>query len=65
MKTIAEWFPKKERGLAAGMFNAGTSAGTILALLLVPWILSVNGWHEVFIITGSLGDYPINCVIPP
>ncbi|MBU2904088.1 MFS transporter [Arenibacter algicola] len=55
MKTIAEWFPKKERGLAAGMFNAGTSAGTILALLLVPWILSVYGWHEVFIITGSLG----------
>ena len=55
MKTIAEWFPKKERGLAAGIFNAGTSAGTILALLLVPWILSVYGWHEVFIITGSLG----------
>jgi len=55
MKTIAEWFPKRERGLAAGMFNAGTSAGTILALLLVPWILSKYGWHEVFIITGSLG----------
>ena len=55
MKTIAEWFPKKERGLATGMFNAGTSAGTILALLVVPWILSAYGWHEVFIITGSLG----------
>lgn len=55
MKTIAEWFPKKERGLATGMFNAGTSAGTILALLVVPWILGIYRWHEVFIITGSLG----------
>ncbi|MEO5998868.1 MAG: MFS transporter [Chitinophagaceae bacterium] len=55
MKTIAEWFPKKERGLATGMFNAGTSAGIILALLVVPWILSHYGWRAVFIITGSLG----------
>lgn len=55
MKTIAEWFPKKERGLAAGMFNAGTSAGTILALIVTPWILSAYGWHGVFIITGALG----------
>ncbi len=55
MKTIAEWFPEKERGVAAGMFNAGTSAGTILALLVVPWILSAFSWHWAFIITGSLG----------
>lgn len=55
MKTIAEWFPRKERAVATGMFNAGTSAGTIIALLCVPWILSVYGWHEVFIITGALG----------
>ena len=55
MKTIAEWFPRRERGLATGMFNAGTSVGTVLALLVVPWILSFYGWHMVFIITGSLG----------
>lgn len=55
MKTIAEWFPRRERALATGLVNAGVSVGTILALLLVPWILSMYGWHEVFIITGSLG----------
>lgn len=55
MKTIAEWFPRKERALATGLFNAGTSVGIILALLIVPWILSYYGWHEVFIITGSIG----------
>ncbi len=55
MKTIAEWFPRKERALAAGLFNAGTSAGIIIALLIVPWILGSYGWHEVFIITGLLG----------
>lgn len=55
MKTIAEWFPKKERALATGLFNAGTSVGIILALLIVPWILSSYGWHEVFIFTGSFG----------
>lgn len=55
MKTIAEWFPRKERALATGLFNAGTSVGIILALIIVPWILSTYGWHEVFIVTGSLG----------
>jgi len=55
MKTIAEWFPRKERALATGLFNAGTSVGIILALIIVPWILGSYGWHEVFIITGSLG----------
>jgi MFS transporter, ACS family, hexuronate transporter len=55
MKTIAEWFPRKERALATGLFNAGTSFGIIIALLVVPLILSSFGWHEVFIITGSVG----------
>jgi ACS family hexuronate transporter-like MFS transporter len=55
MKTIAEWFPRKERALATGLFNAGTSFGIIIALLVVPLILSNFGWHEVFIITGSVG----------
>src|SRR6187455_127902 len=55
MKTVAEWFPKKERGLAAGIFNSGTSIGVVIALLITPWILVNMGWQQVFIITGSLG----------
>ncbi len=55
VKTVAEWFPQKERALATGLFNAGTSVGVVAALLIVPWILSNYGWQEVFWITGSLG----------
>ncbi len=54
-KTVAEWFPKKERALATGIFNAGTSVGVVVALLMVPPILANYGWHEVFWITGGLG----------
>jgi MFS transporter, ACS family, hexuronate transporter len=55
MKAVAEWFPKNERALATGIFNAGTSIGVVSALLIVPWILSYYGWQEVFWITGGLG----------
>ncbi|MBD2755836.1 MFS transporter [Spirosoma validum] len=55
VKAVAEWFPKKERGLATGLFNAGTSIGVVVAVLVVPWILNRYGWHEVFWITGALG----------
>lgn len=55
MKTVSEWFPKKERALATGIFNSGTSVGVVLALIIVPWILSHYGWHEVFWITGAFG----------
>jgi MFS family permease len=55
MKTVAEWFPKKERGLAAGIFNSGTSIGVVIALLITPWILVNMGWQQVFIVTGALG----------
>jgi ACS family hexuronate transporter-like MFS transporter len=55
MKAVAEWFPKKERALATGIFNAGTSVGVVLALLITPWILVNYGWQEVFWITGALG----------
>ena len=47
MKTVSEWFPKKEKALATGIFNSGTSVGVVLALLIVPWILNHFGWHEV------------------
>lgn len=55
VKTVSEWFPKKEKALATGIFNSGTSIGVIVALFLVPWILSHWGWQEAFIITGALG----------
>ena len=55
VKTVAEWFPKKERALATGIFNAGTSVGVVFALLITPYIYSHLGWHAVFWITGSLG----------
>lgn len=55
VKTVAEWFPNKERALATGLFNAGTSIGVVVALLIVPWILNTYGWQEVFWITGALG----------
>ncbi|SDF18011.1 MFS transporter, ACS family, hexuronate transporter, partial [Pricia antarctica] len=55
MKAVSEWFPKKERALATGIFNSGTSIGVVVALLVTPWILTNYGWHEVFWITGSFG----------
>ncbi len=55
IKTVAEWFPKKERALAAGIFNSGTNIGAILAPLTVPFIAEVWGWEWAFIITGAIG----------
>lgn len=55
MKAVAEWFPKKERALATGIFNSGTAIGVVVALILVPLIMQSYGWKEVFWITGSLG----------
>src|SRR4029077_16680172 len=55
IKTVAEWFPKKERAFATGIFNSGTSIGAILAPLTVPFINKQWGWQWAFIITGSFG----------
>ncbi len=55
IKTVAEWFPKKERALAAGIFNSGTNVGAILAPLTVPLIAVSMGWEWAFIITGAIG----------
>lgn len=55
IKTVAEWFPKKERALATGIFNSGTNFGAILAPLTVPFIAETWGWQWAFIITGSVG----------
>lgn len=54
-KTIAEWFPKKERALAIGIFNSGTNVGAILAPMTVPLIAMTMGWQWAFILTGAFG----------
>ncbi len=55
IKCVAEWFPKKERALATGIFNAGTNIGAIITPLIVPWIAIHMGWRWAFLITGALG----------
>jgi len=55
IKTVAEWFPKKERAFATGLFNAGSNVGAIVAPLVVPWIALKWGWQEAFIFTGAIG----------
>ena len=53
IKTVAEWFPKKERALATGIFNSGTSVGAILVPLAVPWLTVHLGWQSAFLFTGG------------
>jgi MFS transporter, ACS family, hexuronate transporter len=55
IKTVAEWFPRKERALATGIFNAGTNVGAVVAPLVVPWLALTWGWQSAFIITGLAG----------
>ena len=55
IKTVAEWFPKKERALTTGIFNAGTNVGAIVAPLTVPWVFIHWGWQWAFVLTGGLG----------
>lgn len=54
-KTVAEWFPKKERAFAGGIFNSGTNVGAILAPLLVPWLAINYSWKVAFIAIGAIG----------
>jgi ACS family hexuronate transporter-like MFS transporter len=55
IKAVAEYFPKKERSLATGIFNSGSNVGAILAPLTVPWIAVNWGWETAFIIIGGIG----------
>ncbi|HLZ50214.1 MAG TPA: MFS transporter [Candidatus Acidoferrum sp.] len=55
IKAVAEWFPKKERALATGIFNAGTNVGAIITPLIVPWMVVHWGWRSAFIGIGALG----------
>jgi ACS family hexuronate transporter-like MFS transporter len=55
IKTVAEWFPKKERALATGIFNAGSNVGALLAPWIVPILFVWKGWEAAFIATGFAG----------
>src|SRR5215217_4932224 len=55
IKTVAEWFPKKERALATGIFNSGSNVGAIITPFIVRWITDRWGWRAAFIFTGALG----------
>jgi len=55
IKTVAEWFPKKERAFATGIFNSGTNVGALLTPIAVPWITLHWGWKWAFILTGLTG----------
>jgi len=55
IKTVAEWFPTRERAFATGIFNAGSNVGAILTPIMVPWIALTWGWRAAFIVTGALG----------
>ena len=57
IKAIAEWFPRRERALAAGLFNAGTNVGAIVAPLAVPMLTLAFGWQWAFLATGALGFF--------
>lgn len=55
VKATAEWFPRRERAFATGVFNAGSNVGAILSSLLVPPMVFAFGWQAAFVVTGSLG----------
>jgi ACS family hexuronate transporter-like MFS transporter len=61
IKTVAEWFPKRERALATAIFNSGSNAGAMIAALFVPWCMihfgDQQGWKMAFIFTGAIGFF--------
>lgn len=61
IKTVAEWFPKRERALATAIFNSGSNFGAMVAALFVPWCMvyfgDQKGWQMAFIVTGAAGFF--------
>jgi len=56
-KAVAEWFPKRERGLAVALFDSGSSIGGVVAPLLVVWLYLQFGWRPAFLLVGTLGFF--------
>ena len=61
IKTVTEWFPKKERALATGIFNSGTNVGAVVAPLTVPWVAIHWGWRWAFVFTGFFSATWVVC----
>ena len=55
VKVVAEWFPPKERALASGIFNSGSSIGAVVAAPLVAWVVLQAGWRSAFLMVGGVG----------
>ncbi|MBA3485301.1 MAG: MFS transporter [Pirellulales bacterium] len=55
VKSISEWFPRRERAFATGIFNSGSNVGVIVAPILIPWLTTSFGWPYAFYVTGALG----------
>ncbi len=55
IKSVAEWFPKRERAFATGIFNSGANIGAVAAPAVVPWLTLTYGWQASFIATGAIG----------
>lgn len=55
VKTVAEWFPQRERAFATGLFNAGSNVGAVVAALVVPWLTLAFSWRAAFVVTGVVG----------
>ena len=55
IKAVSEWFPKRERALATGIFNAGSNVGALLTPIIVPILVLAFGWRAAFIVTGLSG----------
>jgi ACS family hexuronate transporter-like MFS transporter len=55
VKAVAEWFPKRDRALATGIFNSGTNVAAIVGPPIIAWIYSSYGWRQAFLWTGALG----------
>ncbi len=61
IKTVAEWFPKRERALATGIFNSGANIGNIAVPLVVPALVVFVGWRGTFVVTGGTGIVWLIC----
>src|SRR5258708_18941377 len=59
IKTVAEWFPRKERALATGIFNSGTNVGATITPLCIFWIVGHSSWQFAFVLTGALSAIPM------
>lgn len=57
IKTVAEWFPKRERALATGIFNSGANIGNIVVPLIVPTLVAIVTWRGAFVVTGAFGIF--------